>query len=170
MLAALVNLLAALDPLTISVLVAAFIAGLALTVYRCATYTRDLASQFNTTFTTSPLSIPPQEISTTTTGATVDCLGGDGEMNFLTEVGAFNGGTVPTVTFSFNESPTGTGSWTAMLINQTPTTFSAGGFQWINAQRQFRYVQIIATVTGSPSGIFVAASGYQQKKAFTGQE
>lgn len=122
-----------------------------------STYARDLDSNM-----LDGQSFTPASRSATANGTGIDMSSGDGLVNALVNVGAFSGGSSPTLIVTIEES-TDNSTFTS-ISGATSATYSSAGIEWLSFNRTKRYVRAVATIAGGPTGIVFTVSIHQQKK------
>ncbi len=98
------------------------------------------------------MSLPPQSVSATTSGAAIDFQQGDLPVQCIGSIGALSGG-ANTVTFSAQESATGTGGWitvatTSPVIVGLTVANTLVKFYYLRTLRYGRLVATLLNATG----------------------
>jgi hypothetical protein len=106
-------------------------------------------------------------MTSSTNGTSIDCIDTDGRMQAVCAVGTLTG-TTPTVAFTFEESDTGSGSWTAVtnVVASGGTVSAANTIRLFSFDRTKRYVRAVATVAGTTPSGSVSAVLIAEKKTY----
>lgn len=108
---------------------------------------------------TTAQAIPPQTLTSTVTGGVIDCLTADGVINALLTIGAVSGTGGPSNYVTFQESTLTNSAFTAVADTRSTftTATTSNTRQWTFFVRTKRYLQCVATISGTTSPSFATA-------------
>lgn len=98
----------------------------------------------------------PKSVSATETSAAIDLGVGADRVLLISNVGAFTGGTTPSVTAKLQHCATSGGTYAD--VGDAAAAQSAAGVATVEVGPVKRFVKVVQTVAGGPSGVLVGAT------------
>lgn len=101
--------------------------------------------------------IPLSTLTETTNGSAVNLVGYDGNVAILFAADDPSGTDTPTLTFTLEESATGSGSWTAVSGVEQEFTAAGEAKVVVQSDKLKQFVRAVATISGTDPSFACAA-------------